>query len=174
MEQIAGQWTDFFIAEVGATAPLAGLIIVAISINVQQILSIGRLPGRAREALTLLFGSLLICSLALIPGQSVRLLGDEVLALQFVVLLNSIISQIRSIGIKPQRISWFVGRAFAVLITCVPIVFGGFLLASGKPDGLYWIAPGVLVAIVVSLINAADRDFALGRVLINRNFRLRV
>ena len=68
-------------------------------------------------------------------------------------MLNSIISQIRSIGIKPQRISWFVGRAFAVLITCVPIVIGGFLLASGNPDGLYWIAPGILVAIVVSVIN---------------------
>ncbi len=153
MEEIAGHWTDFFIAEVGATAALAGLIIVAISINVQQILSIGHLPGRASEALTLLFGALLVCSLALIPGQGVWLLGEEVLALQFVVLLNSIISQIKSIGIKPQRISWFMWRACAVLITCAPMVVGGVLLASGKSDGLYWIAPGVLVAIVVSVIN---------------------
>ena len=79
MEEIAGHWTDFFIAEVGATAALAGLIIVAISINVQQILSIGHLPGRAREALTLLFGALLICSLALIPGKASGCLATKFL-----------------------------------------------------------------------------------------------
>ena len=153
MEQLAGHWTDFFIAEVGATAALTGLIIVAISINLQQILSTGQLPGRAFEALTLLAGALLICSLALIPDQGVRLLGDEILALQFVVLLNSIISQIRSLRFKPQKVWWFITRAFAVLITCVPIIIGGVLLASGNANGLYWIAPGVLVAIVVSVIN---------------------
>jgi hypothetical protein len=153
MGEIAGHWTDFFIAEVGATAALAGLVIVAISINLQQILSSGHLPGRAREALSLLVSALLICSLALIPDQGVRLLGAEILALEFVVLVNAVISQVRSISIKPQQLSWFVSRAIAVLLTCVPIVIGGALLASGNANGLYWIAPGVLVAIVVSVIN---------------------
>jgi modulator of FtsH protease len=153
MGEIGSHWTDFFIAEVGATAALAGLVIVAISINLQQILSIGHLPGRAREALSLLFSALIICSLALIPDQGVRLLGDEILGVEFFVLLNSIISQVRSISIKPQKLSWFVGRAIAVLSTCVPTVIGGFLLASGNADGLYWIAPSVLVAIIVSVIN---------------------
>jgi hypothetical protein len=153
MGEVAGRWTDFFIAEVGATAALAGLIIVAISINLQQILSIGHLPGRAREALSLLFSALLICSLALIPDQGVRLLGDEILALEFIVLVNAAISQVRSLSIKPQQSSWFVSRAVAVLLTCVPIVIGGVLLAFGNANGLYWIAPGVLVAIAVSVLN---------------------
>jgi hypothetical protein len=153
MGEISGRWTDFFIAEVGATSALAGLIIVAISINVRQILSIGHLPGRAREALTLLFSALIICSLALIPDQGVRLLGDEILVVEFIVLLNAVISQIRSLSIKPQQVSWFVSRAIALLLTCVPIVIGGFQLASGNAGGLYWVAPGILAAIVVSAVN---------------------
>lgn len=153
MSGIESRWTDFFIAEVGATGALAGLIIVAISINVQQILSIGHLPGRAREALVLLFSALLICSLALIPDQSARLLGDEILGVEFIVLVNSLISQIRSLSIKPQQPTWVISRAVAVLLTCVPIVTGGVLLASGNQHGLYWIAPGVLAAIMVSLLN---------------------
>jgi hypothetical protein len=153
MGEVGGHWADFFIAEVSATAALAGLVIVAISINLQQILSIGHLPGRAREALSLLFSALIICSLALIPDQGMRLLGYEILGVELIVLLNSIISQIRSIGIKPQKFSWFVGRAVAVLSTCVPIIIGSSLLVSGNADGLYWIAPGVLAAIVVSVIN---------------------
>jgi modulator of FtsH protease len=150
---IESHWTDFFIAEVGATAALAGLIIVAISINVQQILAVGHLPGRAREALTLLFSALLISSLALIPDQGPRLLGGEILVLELVVLVNAAISQFRALGIKPQQVSWIVNRVISVTLTCTPVVIGGILLASGNAAGLYWVAPGILVAIVVSAIN---------------------
>lgn len=153
MGVVGEHWRDFFIAEVGATAALAGLVIVAISINLQQILAVAHLPGRAGEALSLLFGALVVCSLALIPDQDARLLGGEILAVEFIVLANACISQVRSIGIKPQRLSWFISRAVAVLLTCVPIVIGGVLLASGNVVGFYWIAPGVLAAIVASAIN---------------------
>ena len=153
MSGLESHWTDFFIAEVGATAALAGLIIVAISINVRQILAIGHLPGRAWEALVLLFSALLISSLALIPDQGPRLFGGEVLVLEFIVLVNAAISQLRSISVEAQQVSWLASRAISVLLTCVPIVIGGALLASGSENGLYWIAPGILVAIVVSAIN---------------------
>ena len=46
-------WTDFFVAEVGAAAALAGLLVVAISINLKQIMSFPLLPGRALCGLAL-------------------------------------------------------------------------------------------------------------------------
>ena len=49
MGEVGVHWTDFFVAKVGATAALSGLIIVAVSINIQRILSIPHLPGRALE-----------------------------------------------------------------------------------------------------------------------------
>ena len=48
MESPATNWTDFFVAQVGATAALEGLVIVAVSINLKQILAYAHLPGRAQ------------------------------------------------------------------------------------------------------------------------------
>lgn len=64
MDEIGAGWANFFVAEVGASAALSGLVIVAISINLQRILSFPQLPGRAAEMLILLVGALLACASA--------------------------------------------------------------------------------------------------------------
>jgi len=46
----AKDWTDFLVAEVGASAALAGLLLVAISINVANILEYRSTVTRAAEA----------------------------------------------------------------------------------------------------------------------------
>ena len=47
-------WESLFVAEAGASAALAGLLFVAISINLERILQGTGLPGRAGEAIVLL------------------------------------------------------------------------------------------------------------------------
>ena len=53
-------WSDFAVMTGGASAALAGLLIVAMSINVEQILAFADLPERAAAALisVLLYGVL--------------------------------------------------------------------------------------------------------------------
>ena len=63
-------WENFFIAEVGASAALLGLIFVGVSINLTRIISLPGLPNRAFLALIILLTILIMCSLLLIPGQS--------------------------------------------------------------------------------------------------------
>ena len=63
-------WTDFFVAAAGASAALAGLVFVAVSINVESILKYPGLPERGISTV-LLFASVLVVSLfGLTPGQS--------------------------------------------------------------------------------------------------------
>ena len=44
-------WSDFYVAAVGGSAALAGLLVVAISINIAQIMKFPLLPGRAAQTI---------------------------------------------------------------------------------------------------------------------------
>ena len=73
-------WTSFFQSSSSATATLAGMLVVAISINLSRILEAPGLSGRAAEALIPLAGVAAISLLGLVPDQSIRLFGWETLA----------------------------------------------------------------------------------------------
>jgi modulator of FtsH protease len=73
-------WGNFFVAEVSASAALAGLIFVGISLNLTKILSFSVLPNRGGQALMLLVNVVLVSSMMLIPDQPPVARGVEVLA----------------------------------------------------------------------------------------------
>lgn len=70
-------WSDLFVACAGASAALAGLVVVAVSINVDQILKFEGLPQRALSTLLLLLVVVVVSILGLAPGQSSTALGVE-------------------------------------------------------------------------------------------------
>ena len=72
-------WESFFVAQVGASAAVAGLVFAGVSINLDKILKYAGLPGRALEALIVLKLVLVTSSLMLVPGQSTTLIGVELL-----------------------------------------------------------------------------------------------
>ena len=73
------EWSDFCVAQVGASAALLGLLFVGVSINLGRILALAGLPDRALLALVLILNVLVTATLMLVPGQPLRLLGAEVL-----------------------------------------------------------------------------------------------
>jgi hypothetical protein len=80
-------WSDFLVAEAGASAALTGLIFVAVSINLSKILEYPGVSTRAAETLTLLLGVLTASSVALAPNQTDRMLGIELLTIGLVLWL---------------------------------------------------------------------------------------
>ena len=72
-------WGNLFLAGAGASAALAGVLFVAMSINLERILQGAGLPGRAGEAIVLLVAVLVVSMLGLVPGQSPTVLGGELL-----------------------------------------------------------------------------------------------
>jgi hypothetical protein len=155
MDEIATAWANFFVAEVGAAAALSGLIIVAISINLQRILSFPQLPGRAAEMLILLVGALTACSFALMPGQPLRVLGGEILGAGLLMTGAPLVIQARQLPVmKTQPLTWWIWRSLIGVCAGLPVLIGGGVLISGASTGLYWLAAGVLVTFAATVWNA--------------------
>jgi modulator of FtsH protease len=151
-----GDWTGFFTAELGAAAALAGLVIVAISINVSRILADPLLPGRAVETLVAPTGVVVASSFALVPHQPDWLLGGEILATGIVMWLMPAIIQIRAVrsgglGMHPRYI---LPRFAMAQLSSLPFIASGIYLFLGMAGGIYWTVPGVVVSLVAVVINA--------------------
>jgi hypothetical protein len=71
-------WENFSVGQVGASAALAGLVFVGVSINLGRILSFPQLPNRALEAIILLVAVLLESSITLVPAKSTGITGAAV------------------------------------------------------------------------------------------------
>ena len=150
-----GDWTDFFVAEVGAAAALAGLLVVAVSINVAKIMSFPLLPGRAAQTLIIIGGALMISSFALFPGQPTPILGYEAIVIGLIVASSGLV-QFRS-ALKMREagnpLTWTMIPLGMVALAALPEIIGGVLLVAGGDGGLYWIATGIILSFVATLQN---------------------
>jgi modulator of FtsH protease len=148
-------WTDFFVAEVGAAAALAGLLVVAISINIERILKFPSLPGRAWQTLVTIGVALVVASLALMPGQPLSLFGWEALVGGLVVAYTGVREAVRTVAMrKPgDPLGWIVMPLATVGYVCLPDIVGGWLLVAGSGSGLYWVAIGIILAFLATLQN---------------------
>ena|ERR1700761_1757879 len=148
-------WNDFFVAEVAASAALAGLVIVAISINLARIITYPWLPGRAAETLVAPTGVLVASSYMLVPGQSAGQLAVELVATGAVMWLMPVIIQFRTwrgAAGMPRR---SLAVRFALTqISALPIVAAGVLLWNGAPDAIAWMVPGIIASLIATVINA--------------------
>jgi hypothetical protein len=149
------EWTDLFVATAGASAALAGLVFVAVSINLERILAFRGLPERALETLLFLVSVLLVSVVALIPGQDHVALGLELLfvtlAIDAVVLRQPAIQVAE--GEEMQR-SWRVARWTLRAIATVPFLIGAVSVLAESGGGLYWLVAGIVLAIAASVANA--------------------
>ena len=149
------EWTDLFVALAGASAALAGLLFVAVSINIERILKEAGLPDRALETVLLLLGVLLVSIVGLIPGQSSGALGTELLfvSLTIAVVIVRLPTVGSTSGFTPSR-SWVWTRWGLRLFGTVPFVIGGASVLLEAGGGLYWVVAGIVFAIVGAIANA--------------------
>jgi modulator of FtsH protease len=148
------EWTDLFVATAGAAAALAGLLFVAVSINVERILSFKGLPERALEALLVLVGALVVAVLCLAPVEA-DALGWLLLAAG-VVLVGSV-ARLQRISLPARHdpsARAAVAQVALALIATAPYVVGAITLLAEAGGGLYWILAGIIGAVVSSAANA--------------------
>jgi hypothetical protein len=149
-------WTDFFVAAAGASAALAGLVFVALSVNISHIIRSPHLPPRAAATIASLILILVSSMAALIP-QPTPALGIEliVFGLYGCWLQFSSARQGFAAREKLHRPTWeSVLNAVLGQVQVVPFIVGGILLLIDREGGPYWVAGGCIAVFIFSVLNA--------------------
>jgi modulator of FtsH protease len=154
------QWTDFALAQLGASAALLGLVFVGLSINLKDVIGSRQLVNRAGEAVIAL-GSVLVTSTAvLIPDQSRGALATELLLIAGVTFSSTFRLQIgaahqvaRSGEQGPPRASIVMRRVLGLGAPLL-LAVAGVTLAAQAGGGLYWWPGAIAAAYLGALTNA--------------------
>ena len=155
MSETLEAWTDFNVALVGATAALAGLLIVAMSVNIVKIMASTALPPRAASSIATLVLAIVAGALGLVPGQPVELYGWEVLVgalvtTVFQVHATRIIAREAGVSVADRVLKSSMG-----MVPIAAFLVGGVLTIAGAPGaGLIAVAIGSVLAIVAAIIMA--------------------
>jgi hypothetical protein len=148
------RWTDLFVASAGAAAALAGLVFVAVSINIESILKFRGLPERALETVFLLLGVVIVSIIGLIPGVSTTALGILLLVEGVVLALTITLLARASVPEQSAPRSWLVVGVVLRSIGTVPFIVGAVCLLAESGGGLYWTVGGIIGAIAGGVANA--------------------
>jgi len=148
------EWSNFLVAEAGAAAALTGLIFVAVSINLAKILEYAGVSTRAGEAVMLLLGVLIVSSVALVPNQSDKVLGIELLAIGTVLWLVVTTKHIRFLRPPEHLWWWFALRVTLCQLATIPFCLAGLGLMFGWRGAMYWLLPGCVFSFVAGVYSA--------------------
>ncbi|GAA4379099.1 hypothetical protein [Agromyces bauzanensis] len=148
-------WTDFNVAMVGATAALAGLLIVAMSVNISTIMTSPTLPARAASSIAALVLAIVAGALGLVPAQPEVAYGVEVL----VAAALAAVFQVHAMRViaREDRISAAdrFGKSVIGVIPLAAFLIGGMLIIAGPvAAGLVAVAMGSLLAVIAAILIA--------------------
>jgi modulator of FtsH protease len=154
MEGGAG-WSDFLVASAGATAALAGLVFVALSINLGKILALEGVTERAGETILLLASGLVGSLAALIPHETKAQLGLWLLILWCPTWVVPTIIQIRDFANRRYYRAYQAAIRFLLYQSATtPLLLAGLSLRGHLDGGLIWLALGLILSLIVALYNA--------------------
>jgi len=148
-------WDSFFVAMAGAAAALAGLIIVAMTVTIKDILASKSLPSRAAATIATLVLVVVVSGLTLMPAQPPVALGVELMVVTALAFAIEIFSAVRIMQERPPRPP--AENAYKIVLgigQLVPILIGAVLIAAGNAEGVFWVAGGILLIIAFAMMNA--------------------
>jgi len=148
------QWNNFFVMVGGGAAALAGLVFIAMSINLSIITRDATHKNRAIATLTGFTAVFMICAFALIGNQNYQWIGIEWLVVTLVPTITYIRVYFEATKLGRSSVGLSIGR-FIVGTTCyLAQIAGSAFLISGYVAGLY-VASAAMVLSFAFFISAA-------------------
>ena len=149
-------WSDFATIAGSASGALTGLLFVAVSLNRERITGHPALRSQAGQTLVLFLVPLITSIVLVIPGTPQWVLGLELVA---VSVVSGIAMGVISHGRHPEgegpedRLARLLDSVAPSLVTMPLVLVAGCIELAGV-DGLYWLAPAIILALVNGVVNA--------------------
>jgi modulator of FtsH protease len=146
-------WRDFFVTTGSIGAAIAGLVFVAISINLREILRSPSIVGRGAEAVLLLLSIAAVAIVGVWPadrvvvGAALFLVG----AVTWITLLTIVGRRDSGIGASTRQHG---ARLILGQLATLPTILAGASLAIGVGPGLNVLVPGALFSLVAGVVGA--------------------
>jgi hypothetical protein len=153
---VAGVWSDFATIAGSASGALTGLLFVAVSLNRDRVTANPALRSQAGQTLVLFLLPLIISIMLVIPGTPRWVLGLELVA---VALVSGAAMGMISHGRQPKgdgsedHLARLLDSVSLALSAILLVLVAGCIELAGD-DGLYWLAPAVILALVSGVVTA--------------------
>lgn len=144
-------WRDYFVMVGGGSAALTGLVFVAMTLHLEDIVHHPVHRHRARTILTGLTAVFLRCGLVLMGGQGRQAIAIEIIGVLVVVEVILYRSLVEAIRTSDRGV--FV-RGVGSFATLVVEQIGALILFAGPTWGLYIVAIGMLSSFVFMVTGA--------------------
>jgi hypothetical protein len=144
-------WHDFFFMVGGGAAALAGLVFVAMTLHLDDIVSHPVHRHRARTILAGFTAVFIRCGLVLMGGQSHQAVAIELMGVLLVVEVILYRSTLGTVGVLDRGVIQRAVASFACLAT---EQLGAVALFFGVTAGLYLVGVGMLASFVVMVTGA--------------------
>ena len=152
MTEVLEPWTDFNVAMAGATGALAGLAIVAASVNIGDIVKDDSLTSRLASGVATLVLALIVSAVGLIPGLSLTGYGIVVLVATLIAGGFHGVAARRIFQNKDPRNRLPPVKAGVGFVPLVSYLAGAMLLLSDNASGLTYLAVASILAIISALL----------------------
>ena len=154
-------WRDFFTMVGGAAAALTGLVFVALSLRLDQILAHPFHRFRAGVAIASLTSQIVLAGIVLVPGQSHWAMGAEIV-LTALVFVWIDVTAARHPAPASMRYAHPLQRQVLGLGLTVVFLGAGGLVFLDSSAGFYLLALGIGIAVVTNIRTAWSLMTELG------------
>lgn len=158
--QTITSWQGFFTMAAGASAGLAGLVFVALSMHLKGIRNYPPYQYRTRSSLASMMLIFVLSSLMLFPAQTREWLGLEwliVIGADGAFLIWTFLQARKAVAKHPHgltSIQPYQRRTTLAIVTCLFGMLGASLVWAGLEVGFYIVAIFSIITMVWVVINA--------------------
>lgn len=152
MADALAQWSEFNVAMTGACAALAGLVIVAASVNIRAIVRAGTLTARLAAAIAALVLAMTVSATALIPAMNPLTFGFVIVIAAVGAGLFQVHATLVLLRDPAQGKRQLIPKTTLGFLPVLAYLGAGILMIAAQPSGLLFAAAGSILAIISALL----------------------